>query len=74
MIVPVTDLLSFVFARQTEYNHNSPLYIDADNPDLYLSSTQAEILIRRLIAGFRAAGLQSGDVVLLCLGNSVSAS
>ncbi|KAG8157415.1 hypothetical protein KVR01_012799 [Diaporthe batatas] len=70
MIVPVTDLLSFVFARQTQYDHDSPLYIDADSPDLHLSSTQAETLVRRLISGLRAAGLKSGDVVLLCLGNS----
>lgn len=74
MIAFVMDLLSFIFARQTQYNRDLPLYIDADNPDLHLTSTQAETLVRRLIAGLRAAGLQSGDVVLLCLGNSVSAS
>lgn len=67
-----TDLLTFTFCGPTPYNQNQPLFIDAEDPSRSFTGTQFRQLVRTLIAGFKAHGLQKGDAVLLNLGNSVS--
>lgn len=41
------------------------IYVDCANPERSISAKQAFSLIRKLVAGFRAAGLQKGDCVCL---------
>lgn len=72
MASPYTDLLTFAFHGPTQYDGRRPVFIDAEEPSRSLSATQARLLIRTLIAGLRAHRVQSGDCVLLHLGNSVS--
>lgn len=67
-----TDLLTFTFCGPTPYNQNQPLFIDAEDPSRSFTAAQFRQLVRTLIAGFKAYGVQPGDCVLLHLGNSVS--
>lgn len=67
-----TDLLTFTFCGPTPYNQNQPLFIDAEDPSRSFTAAQFRQLVRTLIAGFKAYGIQPGDCVLMHLGNSVS--
>jgi len=56
-------------------HHDSPsdkqIFIDPRNPSRYFSHRSAKDLVCRLIAGFKAAGLQSGDTVCVHSFNSL---
>ena len=67
---PATDLLSFAFEGPYEVHQHQPLYIDAEDPSRSLDARQFRKLVRSLIAGLRAAGLQRGESVLVNLANS----
>ena len=47
------------------------IYIDAKDPSRSVSSNQARVLIRKLVAGLQAAGLKKGDCVCLHSFNDV---
>jgi hypothetical protein len=68
---PGSDLVSFAFNSQVKLNKRTPLYIDADCPSRSLNATQTRTLVRKLIAGFRDAGLRRGDRVVVHLFNNV---
>jgi acyl-CoA synthetase (AMP-forming)/AMP-acid ligase II len=65
------DLVSFAFHSQVRVNRRAPLYIDASCPSRSLNATQTRTLVRKLIAGFRNAGLKRGDRVVVHLFNNV---
>lgn len=67
-----TDLLSFAFNGPVCYDKRQPLFIDAEDPSRSLNAIQTRLLIRTLIAGLKAHDVQSGDCVLVHLGNNVS--
>ncbi|ORY17341.1 hypothetical protein BCR34DRAFT_622014 [Clohesyomyces aquaticus] len=58
--LPEEDLVTFSFGNR-DYDHDKPIYHDLDNPNRTLSWRQGYDLVRKLVAGFRAAGLQKGD-------------
>ncbi|KAF2107656.1 hypothetical protein BDV96DRAFT_616692 [Lophiotrema nucula] len=58
--LPEEDLVTFAFGNN-DYDHDKPIYHDIDNSSRTLSWNQGHTLVRRLVAGFRAAGLQKGD-------------
>jgi hypothetical protein len=66
-----SDLVSFAFNSQVKLNKRTPLYIDADCPSRSLNASQTRTLVRKLIAGFRDAGLRRGDRVVVHLFNNV---
>jgi hypothetical protein len=66
-----SDLVSFAFNSQVRLNKRTPLYIDADCPSRSLNATHTRTLVRKLIAGFRDAGLRRGDRVVVHLFNNV---
>jgi len=66
-----SDLVSFAFNSQVKLNKRTPLYIDADCPSRSLNASQTRTLVRKLIAGFRDAGLRKGDRVVVHLFNNV---
>ena len=68
------DFVSFVFDAQKDYEATKPLFIDAQVPERSLNATQARLLVRRLVSGFRAAGLGKGDGVLVSVSNNVRPS
>ncbi|KAL1968640.1 hypothetical protein VTN77DRAFT_1466 [Rasamsonia byssochlamydoides] len=66
------DLVSFVFDdRPVGYDEQRPIYIDAENPSWALNARQFRMLVRTLIAGFKAQNLQPGECVLVHLPNNV---
>ena len=71
--LPVTDIVSFAFDRQRQYDDEKALFISAEDPSQFLTANQTIALVRKLIAGLHTAGLQRGDAVLLHLANHVSA-
>ncbi|KAI4719802.1 acetyl-CoA synthetase-like protein [Aureobasidium sp. EXF-10727] len=60
--VPPVDLLSWIFENNS-VNPEKDILIDAADHKNRLNTRQAVSLIRKLVAGFRAAGLEPGDVV-----------
>ncbi|KAF2084078.1 acetyl-CoA synthetase-like protein [Saccharata proteae CBS 121410] len=62
--VPTKDVLSWYF-DDPQYDLDKPLYIDAACPDRCHTAREARTLIRKLAAGFTAAGLKKGDVVCI---------
>ncbi|KAF2741390.1 acetyl-CoA synthetase-like protein [Polyplosphaeria fusca] len=67
--VPTKDILSW--AHDGVFDRNKPLYIDATDPSHNISAVSAEKFIRKLIAGFRRAGLKQGDTVLIHSFNNI---
>ena len=66
------DLVSFVFGN-TGYDQNRKIYIDPDRPARSLSANEARCLVRQLVSGFKANGLQYGDCVCVHAFNDVGA-
>ena len=65
------DLVTFAFDVQREYDQNKALYIDAQQPSRSLNAIQFKVLVRKIVAGLKASGLQKGERVVLHLFNSV---
>lgn len=64
--IPTTDILSWTFDKNLAYDQDDAIYIDALNPTSNsISARQARTLVRKLVAGFRAIGLEKGDCVCL---------
>ena len=66
------DLVSWIFGND-EYDHNRKIYIDPDHPGRCLSANEARSMVRKLVAGFKANGLQPGDCVCVHAFNDVRA-
>ena len=67
-----TDLLTFAFDGPVPYDRNKPIYIDAEDQSCALDAHQFRFLVRSLIAGLKAHGVQRGDCVVVHIPNSVS--
>lgn len=65
------DLVSFAFSGPAIHADQAPLYIDAENPSRSLSEAPFRRLVRSLVAGFKAHGVERGDTVLVRLDNLV---
>ncbi|GES64076.1 adenylate-forming enzyme [Aspergillus terreus] len=66
------DLVSFAFGGLIGADDTRPLYIDADQPSRAIHGRGLRRLVRGLVAGFRAYGLEPSDCVLVQLsGNTV---
>ncbi|KIX06770.1 uncharacterized protein Z518_04746 [Rhinocladiella mackenziei CBS 650.93] len=62
--IPNKDILSWIYDEQSQrYDSDKPIYLDALNPSRSISANQAYRIIRKLAAGFHAAGVQPGDCV-----------
>jgi hypothetical protein len=74
MDVPTTDIVSFCFddpPPRFRFDRDKPLYVDAEDTSRSISSNQAKSHIRRLVCGFRKAGLQPGDAVSITAFNDI---
>lgn len=67
------DLVSWTFGN-FDYDQDKQIYTDPDNPQRSLSASEARVMVRKLIAGFKAKGLQPGDCVCVHAFNDVSLS
>ncbi|KAI9812709.1 MAG: hypothetical protein M1827_004465 [Pycnora praestabilis] len=68
--VPTKDILSWIF-DDPQYDVDKPIYIDVSDPSKSISCREARATIRKLAAGFRAAGLKKGDCVCLHAFNDI---
>ena len=66
-----SDLVSWVFGNQS-YDQDRVIYIDAEQPERTITAKQARQMVKRLIAGLKAAGLRKGDCVCIHAFNDVS--
>ncbi|KAJ5143403.1 uncharacterized protein N7515_002190 [Penicillium bovifimosum] len=71
--LPTKDLLSWIF-DEPDYDQDQPIYVDVHNPSRSISCNQARKIVRQLIAGLRASGLQKGDCVLIHSFNDINYS
>ncbi|KAK4497617.1 hypothetical protein PRZ48_010270 [Zasmidium cellare] len=69
--VPGKDITSWYFDNP-KVDDNKPVYIDVQNPNRHYTFGQARSTIRKLVAGFRKAGLKKGDVVCLHSFNDIN--
>ncbi|CAG8212364.1 unnamed protein product [Penicillium salamii] len=65
------DLLSYIFDEAKTYDPNEPIYVDTKDPTRTVSFNQARTIIRRLITGLRAAGVQVKDCVAIHAFNNI---
>lgn len=68
--LPQEDLLTWAFEHRT-YDPDKPIYHDLDDPSRTISWRQGRSIVRKLIAGFRAAGLEPGDCVSITSFNDI---
>lgn len=68
--LPEEDLLSWAFDHRT-YDPDKPIFIDLENPSRSISWRQGRSIVRKLIAGFRKAGLRKGDCVSITSFNDI---
>ena len=64
------DLVSWVLGNH-DYDQGKKIYIDAANPERSITATEARTIVRRFVAGFKAAGLEPGECVCLHAFNDV---
>ena len=69
---PRQDIASFTFDKQNTSGEDEPLLVDADDSSRFLTFRSCQTLVKRLVAGFQAYGLEPGDCVLTHLPNSVN--
>ncbi|TVY23471.1 Acyl-CoA ligase [Lachnellula hyalina] len=65
------DIVSWTFGN-LDPNSEEPAYIDANDPTRYLTSNGVRTLVRKLVAGFTAHGLQKGDSVCVLSFNDIN--
>lgn len=56
------DLVSWAFGNH-DYDQDKQVYVHVDDPKQSISALQARIIVRQLVAGFHAKGLEPGDCV-----------
>lgn len=58
--LPAEDLITFTFGNST-YDQEKPIYHDIDDETRTISRRQGLNIVRKLVAGFRKAGLKRGE-------------
>ncbi|PUU77830.1 hypothetical protein B9Z19DRAFT_1026498 [Tuber borchii] len=69
--IPKCSLTTYLFESPTAPLPKEPLYIDALNPNKFVSYYAYRSLVQRIASGLLALGLQPGDRVLLFSGNNI---
>lgn len=59
-VLPEEDIVSFSL-NHCDYDPDQPVYHDLENESRTISWRQANEIVRKLVAGFRKAGLRKGD-------------
>lgn len=69
--IPTQSLSTYVFTSPDAPLSDKPILIDAEKPQYHLTHRSYREWSKRLAAGLRKAGFQSGDRLLLYSGNNV---
>ncbi|MCJ1394775.1 hypothetical protein MMC18_007655 [Xylographa bjoerkii] len=64
------DVVSWTFGN-TAYDQDKAIIIDTSRPTRSISASQAQRLVRHIVAGLKATGLRSGDYVCILSYNHV---
>ncbi|KAL8916769.1 MAG: hypothetical protein Q9172_006135 [Xanthocarpia lactea] len=67
---PETDLITYIFGNNNG-SPDKPVLVDANNPSRFLTSTSAKAATRKLIAGLKAEGFESGECVCVNAFNDI---
>ena len=65
------DLVSWTLGNHA-YDQDCKIYVDPDHPARSITANGARRMVRKLVSGFKAMGLQPGDCVCLHAFNDVS--
>ncbi len=68
--IPEQDILTYIFGSGDSLSE-SPLWINAANPDIYLSLRTGLQWIKRLAVGLDRLGLKEGDVLMIVSPNHI---
>ncbi|KAF2709612.1 acetyl-CoA synthetase-like protein [Pleomassaria siparia CBS 279.74] len=68
--IPTKDILSWTYDTPL-FDQHKAIYIDAADETQSITAAQARLFTRQLIAGFKKAGLNKGDVVLIHSFNNI---
>lgn len=71
IIIPRTDLLTYLFPPDRDDDISKPIWISASNPSISLHKKQALQWTRRMAIGLKKLQLKTGDVVLMISPNHV---
>lgn len=66
-----TDIVSFCFDAQTDYNETYPILVDGVTPSRSLTRRQFRHLVCRFIAGLHEQKIQRGQCILVHLENNI---
>lgn len=69
--LPITSVADYLFESPDARLSSTPLIIDAEKPEYYLSKHTYREWSKRLAAGLRKAGFKDGDRLLLYSGNTI---
>ncbi|KAK4995952.1 hypothetical protein LTR66_004346 [Elasticomyces elasticus] len=65
------DIVSWTLGNEDAYPQDLPILIDAINPARSLSAEQVRSTVKKLIAGFRAAGVRPGHTIDVHIFNDI---
>lgn len=65
------DIVSWTFGN-SDYDRNRKIYLDPYNPEQSITTNEARCMVKKLVSGFKAAGLRRGDCVCIHAFNDVS--
>ncbi|KAK5949304.1 Acyl-CoA synthetase actt5 [Knufia fluminis] len=68
--LPASNATSFALDH-CDYDPDTPIYHDLENPTRTISYRQANTLVRKLVCGFRRAGLKPGDCFAITSFNEI---
>lgn len=68
--IPSTDLLSYVFPENDEASEK-PIWIDAEDPDNYLSPNDLLRWVKRLAVGLDRLGVKQSEAVMIYTNNNI---
>lgn len=70
---PDVDAVTFAFENEGG-NQDKPILIDVNDPSRFVTPRTARTIVRKLVAGFKAEGLEPGDCVCIHSFNQVRMS
>ncbi|KAF3927120.1 S-dihydroxybenzoyltransferase [Arthrobotrys entomopaga] len=62
--IPHIDLLTWLFSND-QYDHDKPIFVDANHPERSMSTNEAKKMVKRMIAGLKSIGVKPGDAVCI---------
>ncbi|KAK6529120.1 hypothetical protein TWF694_004335 [Orbilia ellipsospora] len=62
--IPHVDLLTWLFGND-QYDHDKPIFVDANHRERSMSLTEVKSMVKRMIAGLKSLGVKPGDAICI---------